>query len=171
MGHDPNKISIFAMCCGAAICLLVGLLPQHFYAMLPPHQPYHPYTAGHVVEQFQLLVPAALLFFCCVPQPTAYVALQLDFDWLFRRPLLGLWNNIILNLFDFGGRSRDIFVSALVRSFMFLFRYHGPRGILARSWPTGSIALWVALILASYVILYTLQSRSLAVFIQQSLFG
>lgn len=170
-GHDPNKTSLFAMYCGAAICLLIGLLPQQFYAMLPPHQPYHPYTFNHVVEQFQLLVPATLLFFCFLPQPTAQVSLQLDFDWLFRRPLLGLWNNIILNLFDFGGRSRDIFVSALVRSFLFLFRYHGPRGILARSWPTGSIALWVALILASYVILYTLQSRSLSMFIQQSLMG
>lgn len=170
-GQDPDKISVFALCCGAAICLLVGFLPQQFYAMLPPHQPYHPYTLNHVVEQFQLLVPAALLFFCFLPQPTTNRSLQLDFDWLFRRPLLGLWNNIILNLFELGARGRYIVVSALVRGFLFLFRYHGPRGILARSWPTGSIALWVALILASYVVLYTLQSRSLSLFIHQSLTG
>lgn len=170
-GSDPNRTALFAMGCGAALCLLIGLLPQQFYAMLPPHEPYHPYTFTHVVEQLQLLVPAALLFFCFIPKTKPYTCIQLDFDWLFRRPFLGLWNNIILNLFDLGGRGRDLFVSVSVRSFMFLFRYHGPRGILARSWPTGSIALWVALILASYVILYTLQSRSLSGFIQQSILG
>ena len=168
-GCEPNKTSLFAIACGAALCLLIGLLPQQFYAMLPPHSTYHPYTYTHVVEQLQLLVPAALLFFCFIPTTKPTGSLQLDFDWLFRRPLLGLWNNIIINLFDFGARGRAIIVSALVRSFLFLFRYHGPRGILARSWPTGSIALWVALILASYVILYTLQSRSLSGFIQHSL--
>lgn len=170
-GQDPQKLSIFAMGCGAALCVVVGLLPQQFYALLPTPQTYHPYTFSHVVEQLQLLIPAALLFFFFLPHLVPQNQIQLDFDWLFRRPLLGLWNNIILNLFAFGARGRDIFVSALVRSFLFLFRYHGPRGILARSWPTGSIALWVALILASYVVLYTLQSRSLSIFIHQSFTG
>ena len=35
-------------------------------------------------------------------------------------------------------------------------RFHGPTGIFARTWSTGSIALWAALGLAAYMILYFL---------------
>jgi multicomponent Na+:H+ antiporter subunit D len=43
---------------------------------------------------------------------------------------------------------------------MLIFSLHGPRGILARSWPTGSIALWVALMLASYILVYNFSAPS-----------
>ena len=33
-------------------------------------------------------------------------------------------------------------------------RYHGPEGILERTWPTGSMALWVAVLLAMLLLLY-----------------
>ncbi len=35
-----------------------------------------------------------------------------------------------------------------------LFRYHGPRGILARTWATGSMVLWVAVLLWIYLLFY-----------------
>jgi multicomponent Na+:H+ antiporter subunit D len=35
-----------------------------------------------------------------------------------------------------------------------LVRHHGPQGILARTWPTGSMVLWVAVILAGSLVLY-----------------
>jgi multicomponent Na+:H+ antiporter subunit D len=37
-----------------------------------------------------------------------------------------------------------------------LFRQHGPRGLLARSWPTGSMVLWVAVLLGAYLLAYLL---------------
>jgi multicomponent Na+:H+ antiporter subunit D len=37
-----------------------------------------------------------------------------------------------------------------------LFRYHGPSGALAKTWPTGSMALWVAVLLAVFVMAYYL---------------
>jgi len=35
-------------------------------------------------------------------------------------------------------------------------RHHGPQGILERTWPTGSMALWVAILLALILLLYYL---------------
>jgi multicomponent Na+:H+ antiporter subunit D len=37
-----------------------------------------------------------------------------------------------------------------------IYRHHGPSGVLARTWPTGSMVLWVAILLASYLLLYYL---------------
>jgi multicomponent Na+:H+ antiporter subunit D len=35
-----------------------------------------------------------------------------------------------------------------------IFLYHGPQGILARSWATGSMVLWVVILLGFYLIAY-----------------
>ena len=36
----------------------------------------------------------------------------------------------------------------------YMFRHHGPEGILARTWPTGSMALWVAVLLGGILLIY-----------------
>jgi multicomponent Na+:H+ antiporter subunit D len=35
-----------------------------------------------------------------------------------------------------------------------IIRHHGSQGILARTWPTGSMVLWVAVLLGVYLIMY-----------------
>ena len=35
-----------------------------------------------------------------------------------------------------------------------VYRHHGPQGVFARTWPTGSTVLWVALLLGAFLILY-----------------
>ena len=35
-----------------------------------------------------------------------------------------------------------------------LARHHGPQGVLARTWPTGSMVLWVAVLLGAYLVFY-----------------
>ena len=35
-----------------------------------------------------------------------------------------------------------------------LHRYHGPHGILAGTWPTGSMAIWTAVLLSAVLVLY-----------------
>ena len=37
-----------------------------------------------------------------------------------------------------------------------LERHHGPQGVLARAWPTGSTVLWVTVMLAAFLVLYYL---------------
>ena len=36
----------------------------------------------------------------------------------------------------------------------YLSTHHSPTGILARTWPTGSMVLWVAVLLGVYLLLY-----------------
>ncbi len=153
---DPGLGGKIALLCGAGLCVGVGVMPQQFYSLLPFSGEYHPYTLSHVVEQFQLLVPAALLFFISLPIMVPQRRVQLDWDWVLRRPLLRGWQDIVLRLFAFGEHGRTVFVAYLVRCYRFVFRYHGPHGILSRSWPTGSFALWVAITLAGYMVLYSL---------------
>jgi multicomponent Na+:H+ antiporter subunit D len=31
---------------------------------------------------------------------------------------------------------------------------HGPQGVLARTWPTGSMILWVAILLAAFLVVF-----------------
>jgi len=38
----------------------------------------------------------------------------------------------------------------------FVERHHGIEGVLARTWTTGGMALWVALMLAAYLLVYYL---------------
>ena len=35
-----------------------------------------------------------------------------------------------------------------------LTRSHGPHGVLARTWPTASVMVWVAVLLSGYLLLY-----------------
>jgi multicomponent Na+:H+ antiporter subunit D len=35
-----------------------------------------------------------------------------------------------------------------------LSHHHAPQGLLARNWPTGSMVLWVALLLGAYLLAY-----------------
>ena len=37
-----------------------------------------------------------------------------------------------------------------------IYRHHGPQGVFARTWPTGSTVLWVALLLGAFLVLYYL---------------
>jgi multicomponent Na+:H+ antiporter subunit D len=38
------------------------------------------------------------------------------------------------------------------------FRYHGRTGLFGRTWPTGSMALWMAVLLGGALILYYLRA-------------
>jgi len=35
-----------------------------------------------------------------------------------------------------------------------VIRHYGPEGTLARTWPTGSMVLWIAVLLAASLVLY-----------------
>jgi hypothetical protein len=34
-----------------------------------------------------------------------------------------------------------------------VYRTHGPRGVLSRAWPTGSTVMWIAVLLAAYLLI------------------
>jgi multicomponent Na+:H+ antiporter subunit D len=79
--------------------------------------------------------------------------ISVDTDWVYRRALPATargvqrvggaaWRALLDAVM---GRVRA--VSASVSA------HHGPQGLLARTWPTGSMLLWVAVLLALFLII------------------
>ena len=82
------------------------------------------------------------------------VAVEIDVEWLYRR-LLPDWTMAFVGVM---AQARDEVVRWRNASFDFvlerIFHYHGPRGILARTWAISSAALWVMVLLAGYMLVY-----------------
>jgi multicomponent Na+:H+ antiporter subunit D len=152
---EPPKNMLVAMSIGAVLCVLIGVFPSQLYALLPMEMDYHPYDTRHVVTQLQLLVFGALGFITLMKTgvyPDEKRAVHVDAEWLYRK--LGPW--VVTNVGGAVARV-DTYVRAAVLEFVrstlgVAGRMHGPVGPLARWWPTGSMVLWVAILLGAYLI-------------------
>ena len=78
----------------------------------------------------------------------------LDSDWIYRRLLPAGYNGVVNGLAFVRARLIDRSLDNLQRLLAGVYRHHGPQGIFARTWPTGSTVLWVALFLGAFLILY-----------------
>jgi multicomponent Na+:H+ antiporter subunit D len=153
---DPAPAMRLAMALLAAVTLAIGIFPSTFMAFLPRIAETEPYSASHVVGQVQLLAFATLgmaLMWRWLAPPRG---ITLDVDWLWRR----LGPSLLAVLGAPLGRARDILLvrtwrggERVVRT---LYRHHGPDGVLARGWPTGSMALSVVVLLTAYLAFYYL---------------
>jgi multicomponent Na+:H+ antiporter subunit D len=150
---------LVAMALTAALCIGIGSFPATLYSLLPYPVTYVPYTSGHVLSQLQLLVFSALAFAVLMRTgiyPPERHSVNLDFDWFYRKLGAGAarW------LLDFSSAMHSRAATAADRILRALiariYRHHGPAGTLARTWPTGSMVLWVAILLASYLAIYYL---------------
>jgi multicomponent Na+:H+ antiporter subunit D len=79
-------------------------------------------------------------------------AITLDFDFLYRR--LGrsaalAADRLACRVWDRGGGG---FLAAMLGIASAIRQYHGPGGVLARSWPTGSMAFWTTVMLAAFLL-------------------
>jgi multicomponent Na+:H+ antiporter subunit D len=150
---DPPWNMQAAMVFFAGLCLGLGIAPGPLYAMLPFPVDFVPYTGSHVVFQLQLLLFSGLAFFLMLGWLKRTLTITLDVDWLYRRlgPMLA------------GSLDRtaeavwQAAVHASVRGTREILggleRYLGPASILARPWPTGSMAFWTTIMLAAYLVL------------------
>ncbi len=148
---------LFAMAVAAVLSMCIGIFPQTLYALLPYETGYQPYTMTHVITQLQLLFFSALAFTWLVRQglyPPELRSVNLDVDWFYRKP--GRWlaeyavQSIVAGEQKMGVWIKRLSFSAGTR----LHRHHGPQGLLAKTWPTGSMVLWVAFLLGVYLIFY-----------------
>lgn len=153
---DPAPGMRLAMALLAAVTLAIGLFPSAFMAFLPRIAASEPYSASHVVGQVQLLAFAALGMALMWRWLVPTRGITLDVDWLWRRLVPAL----LAALDGPSGRVRAAFGARawrgserLVRA---LDRHHGPEGLLGRTWPTGSMALSVVVLLAAYLAFYYL---------------
>lgn len=153
---DPPISMKAAMILFAVLCVALGVWPQPLYALLPYPVDYEPYTAAHVITQLQLLLFSGLAFFVMLDYLKRTPTITLDADWLWRRAgpafarvfgealastRTGLWQGIA---------ARGEAIAAVMQ------RESRPGGLLLRSWPTGSMSLWVMLMLLAYLALYYL---------------
>ena len=151
----PGNMQL-AMFIFAFLCLFLGIYPQPLYALLPFAVNYEPYTAAHLVAQFQLLLFAGLAFFVMLPLMKRTLTISLDFDWFYRYLFKTLSMNFIQQASRLGSQLESLSRQNFARLFDGLHRHHGPEGILSRTWPTGSMVLWIAILLGGILLLDSL---------------
>jgi multicomponent Na+:H+ antiporter subunit D len=153
-----------AMVIFASFCILLGVFPELLYGLLPYPVDYVPYTMGKVLFYLQLLLFSGLAFFVLLPLMKRTMTISLDTDWLWRRGAVSVLKVVDRGLITMGGvlgMQRDRLHNLLQRM---VVRYLGQpdtadskeRGVFARSWPVGTTALWIAVLLSAYVLLYYL---------------
>ncbi len=163
-GHDSGKRCaeapgnmLAAMGVAAALCIGIGVAPGALYSLLPHAVNYDPYTASHVVAQMQLLLFATLAIAVLLRTgiyPPEVRSVNLDTDWFYRKALPAC-----LNVADRGLQHARQSLSTLVAACLGIYaatvaQQRHPEGLLLRSWPTGSMALWVLVMLVAYLALY-----------------
>jgi len=155
--QEAPRNMLIAMGLAAAICIFNGSWPWGLYNLLPFPVDYAPYSWEHVLTQSQLLFFSALAF-CWLKlsglYPPELPGTNIDAEWSYRRalPVMVRW------ILSVGGAIRldalDRFQRRMERFLGQIYRHHGPQGVLARTWPTGSMALWITLLLGAYLIAY-----------------
>jgi multicomponent Na+:H+ antiporter subunit D len=150
---DPPWNMRAAMLLFSAACIVLGCFPALLYPLLPYPVDYVPYTAAHVVTQLQLLMFAGLAFFVMLSQMERMLTITLDFDWFYRVLLVRVAKVVERTwswLLELLRQLRRDLGTVLGPRFEAWFL---PHGRLAQTWPTGSMTLWVTVILVLLVVL------------------
>lgn len=74
-----------AMALASIYCILIGCMPGWLYDMLPFKVDYHPYTAAHVMQSYQILLFTMLGFFLLIKKLKPEPKIGLDLDWFYRK--------------------------------------------------------------------------------------
>ena len=147
---------LVAMSIAAFLCLFIGMQPQYLYALLPWHIDYWPYDLTHVLAQLQLLFFSALAFVWLNKRglyPPELHSVNIDIEWSYRK-LLPATGRAGFNLLQSVNRTILKLVQTGWRAFQHslqtgrLSKYH-----LNESWPTGSMVLWIGVMLGGYLIM------------------
>ncbi len=153
----PHMLAAMAM--AAALCIAIGVYPQPLYDLLPYPVTFDPYTTTHVITQLQLLLFSMMAFALLMRSglyPPELPSLNLDFDWTYRK----LAPNLVRAAAHGAAVVRNDALVQLERRgaqlLALFYRWSGPAGTLARSWPTGTVVLitlfaFLALLLFSYL--------------------
>ena len=148
-----------AMVLLSALCILLGVFPDLLYKYLPYPVDYVPYTAGKVLFYLQLLLFSGLAFFLLLPLMKRTRTVSLDTDWVWRVLLsrmavalhgvgAALWTTL-------GSRIGAVFGTVRARAeALFSTQLTERAGVFARAWSIGTTALWIAILLTAYVLVY-----------------
>jgi multicomponent Na+:H+ antiporter subunit D len=156
---EPPLNMLAAMAIAAVLCVAIGCYPSMLYNILPFDAPYSPYDMTHVLIQLQLLAFAILgvvYLHRSGRYPAELPSINLDAEWLYRRFGSAVYRRIYQVTLTAGRITGGFVLDVLNVIANSLARHNGPTGILARTWPTGSMVLWLAILLAASLILYEL---------------
>ena len=154
---DPPNNMLLAMLIAALLCIGIGVYPSALYSLLPYDTGYNPYDATHVLAQTQLLFFSALAFVWLNLKgmyPPELRSTNLDFEWIYRRAMPVALRNVFSLIWKTDQSLRQSFHLRMDSLLAFVARRHeGISGLLSRTYPAGSMVMWVAVILATYLIL------------------
>ena len=140
----------------ALTSLAVGCYPPLLYDLLPFAVDYQPYTGAHVVFQLQLLLATTVVFFLLRRRLTAMLGSLVDVDWFYRH-MGPRWLKVMVYGVSIELREvARLVMRGLANLLVSLHRHYGTRGVLARTWASGSMVMWVALLLLMYLALFYL---------------
>jgi len=154
--QEAPRNMLLAMSLAAFLCIFIGSQPQFLYAMLPMPVEYWPYDVTHVLAQLQLLFFSAMAFVWLNKvgiYPPELRSVNVDAEWFYRKLLPVSARNVIMTLSDDKAYIKSSITNTFNRlrngfSQMSIARYH-----LSESWPTGSMVVWISVILAAYLLL------------------
>jgi len=159
--NDPPNNMLLAMAIAATLCIAIGIYPQALYSLLPYDTGYNPYDATHVLAQTQLLFFSALAFVWLNLKglyPPELRSTNLDFDWIYRRAMPNVLQQLFSVIWQVDRSLRD---ALKLRLNLYLSYLSGKNDrlsiLLSRDYPSGSMAMWVAVVLATYLFLSFIQ--------------
>lgn len=159
--NDPPKNMLLAMTIAASLCIAIGIYPQALYSLLPYDTGYNPYDATHVLAQTQLLFFSALAFVWLNLKgmyPPELRSTNLDFDWLYRCAVPSVLKNGFAFIWRVDNALREEFKLRLAMSLAYIAEKNNRiSSLLSRDYPSGNMAMWVAIVLASYLFLSFIQ--------------
>lgn len=147
---------LVAMSIAAVLCVFIGSQPQFLYSLLPWEVDYWPYDVTHVLAQLQLLFFSALAFVWLNKKglyPPELHSVNLDAEWLYRKVLprgAGLVYTAVQSL---AGGTTALLKGSLQQTRDGFGRSRWAAYHLSASWPTGSMVLWIAVLLGVYLVL------------------
>ncbi|MET0013213.1 MAG: Na(+)/H(+) antiporter subunit D [Sedimenticola sp.] len=157
--HEAPTNMLIAMTIAAVLCIGIGSFPGFLYSLLPYDTGYSAYDVSHVLAQMQLLAFSALAFTwlkLAHIYPPELKSVNLDAEWLYRRVLPDWVHSLMAKLAPIDRAVRKQGLALVDLGLQGLARHHGSYGVLARSWPAGSMVIWVAVLLGLSLVLYYL---------------
>jgi multicomponent Na+:H+ antiporter subunit D len=167
---EAPRHMLVAMIACSVLCIGLALpgVYQKFYLLLPFPEyaaKFEPYTMAHVMTQLQVLFFAGLAFVVLMRKgwyPEEIRAVNLDFDWFYRKVFPACWNLLVRAVLAIHRVIFDAILHGLQCIVGIIARLYNPReGVLGRTWSTGSAVLVTAVFLAIVLVVYYLDQAGL----------
>ena len=153
---DPSFRMCTPMIILSIFCILIGVVPNLLYDILPYPVYYEPYTGTHIGTQFQLLLFSGLAFFIFLPQMKRTLTITLDTDWFYRKAA----KLLIEGFQSFSEKwmhQKEIRAHNFKKRLLVVFSEQGSwAAIKTSSVPAGVATLWILLILCLCLLVYYL---------------